>query len=153
MNKLSGLVLDQYDEDNSTDKLASADVQRLPDDLFALVVMEPGAPALRKFAMATEAVTAESTQSFFRNGHKLPGELQKEAAAGLLRGHAWYGLKPHGTLEKLALGAVTLLNAALTVPEIAKKTSGNLKASKGARGAIMTPQQMKRQSMAARFGA
>lgn len=155
MNRLSGLVLDQYDEDSDGDttKLASGDVARLPDDLFALVLREPGVPPLRKYAMPTELDTAASTAAFFRNGHKLPIELQVKVASGLLEGHKWYGVEPHPTLTKLALGAVTLLNAALTVPELAKQTKGNLAASKGAKGAIMTPQQLKRQGIAARFGA
>lgn len=160
MQKLSGLVLDRYDDvddaifsrvtarvpllvtlDKTAADLSQGGLERLPDDVFALVLGD-GQGRLRKYAMADTGNTALSVAYFLELGHRLPGEAQKVAAAKLLEGCGWYSIIPPPELEKVALGVMSLANAALTVPGAVREAKNNLGAVQGAPG-IMTPEQIR----------
>lgn len=122
MEKLSGLVLDMYDDSNGevlrsifpiregvSDLVKTArfvsqeEREELPDGVFALVLTGGEAP-LRKYACVDAGNTALSVEYFLREGHKLPEEAQKVAAANLVTACHWYGLPPNRMLEKAAFG-------------------------------------------------
>lgn len=123
MQKLSGLILDIYDDRTGEvlkEVYASAgdlpdlikqahaitqdEYSRLPDESFALV-LEDGDVELKKFATIDEGNTALSVVYFLKTAHKLPPEAQKVAAANLLEACGWYGLTPPEQLQKFALAA------------------------------------------------
>lgn len=157
MKKLSGLILDRYDDRDrqfrnvhteSFEKTAHVfthdELSRLPDETFALIIQD-GDTVLKKYSMADRGNTGLSLEYFMEYGHKLPAEAQKVAAANLLRGMAWYGLEPPFVveLEKIALGLGTLMGA-MMVPGAVQEANNNLKAVRGAGPGIMTPQQVQR---------
>jgi len=144
MQKLSGLVLDvrdDYDgsvlrgifptEDSLPELVKSAATvtpeldARLPDDLFALVLVD-GDVSLRKFACIDAGNTALSVEYFLKTGHKLPLEAQKVAAANLVEACGWYGIESPEPLEKIALGLGTMLNLGLSAPGAVTKAKQNL---------------------------
>lgn len=156
----AGIVLDLYDNPRdlkaifpSVDvipdsvkvahHLSSDELAALPDDAFALVLLDDG-ERLRKFACVDEGNTVLNLAYFFRNGHKLPDEAQKVAAANLQVACGWYGIEVPEDLEKIALGMGTVVNAAM-LPSIVKGTGGqmrdNLSATRQAGNVVMTPQQ------------
>jgi len=158
MKKLSGLVLDRYDDvDNAVlgslpvpvvetflkeaHVFTHEELGRLPDETFA-VVLQDGGTTMKKFSMADQGNTALSVAYFLQTGHKLPVEAQKVAAANLMRGCHWYGMEPPAALEKIALGLGTLMGATM-IPGAARESKTNLQASRGTGGAIMTPAQIK----------
>lgn len=124
MEKLSGLILDVYD-DFKGDVLRSIfptndavpaiikEAQYLPpeqmlaqpDDLFALILRD-GDVVLRKYACVDAGNTALSVEYFMQNGHKLPAEAQKTAAENLVTACGWYSLEPPEELKKVAFGAL-----------------------------------------------
>jgi hypothetical protein len=151
----SGLILDVYDDFNGdvirslfpsrdslpelvkeADALSSIERDLLPDDAFALVLLN-GEEKLRKFACTDSGNTALSVLYFLENGHKLPEEAQKTAAANLEVACGWYDLPVKG-LEKIALlgwAARTAvehpwraLNAAMVVPGAVHDAKENQKA-------------------------
>lgn len=161
MQKLSGLVLDYYDDRGGdvlksifptkgevpgvikeAHRLSHAEQTKMPDDTFAVVISD-GDVTLRKYSMADRGNTALSVEYFLKTGHKLPLEAQKVAASNLVNACQCFGIDPPGDLQKVAIGALGLLSGALVVPGAAREASGNLKASRTAGGAIMTPEQMK----------
>jgi hypothetical protein len=160
MEKLSGLVLDRYDLDGEgrrslcgsipgyedLDKCAHVftpdELQRLPDETFALIIEDSGT-VLKKFSMADAGNTGLSVIHFLENGHKLPEEAQKVAAANLIRGCGWYHIPISDELQKIAFGAMGLINAALVAPGAMREAKNNLAAVKGAGPGIMTPDQIK----------
>jgi hypothetical protein len=73
----------------------------LPDDAFALVLLDSG-HTLRKYACTDAGNTTLSVLYFLENGHKLPESAQKVAAANLATACSWYGLEAP-ILEKIAL--------------------------------------------------
>ena len=108
MQKLSGLILDVYDDrkgevfkaifptrDEVPDLIKSAhfmteDERRaLPDDVFALVLHD-GDVTLRKFACTDPANVELSMLYFQKTAHKLPVEAQKVAAKNLLVADGWF---------------------------------------------------------------
>jgi len=120
MEKLSGLVLDVYDDQNGevlrqvyptretipeTIKVAhlldAEERSALPDDLFALV-MRDGDVVLRKYACVDEGNTQISIDYFLQTRDKLPEEAQKIAAANLLVACSWYDINPPEDLQKVA---------------------------------------------------
>jgi len=154
MDKLSGLILDYYDDGGAlltgtpeeglvkhATLLSSEERSYLPDDLFALV--DTGKSQMRKFAMATEDETKLSVAYFLRTGHRLPLEVQKLAAANLLVGCDWYDVQAPELLTKVALGTIGLVNAALMGPGAVRETKANLQAAKGAGGIVLTPAELK----------
>jgi hypothetical protein len=164
MQKLSGLVLDRYDTPaewrrflcnsrpgyDELDKIAHVftedELNRLPDDTFALILQD-GDLVMKKFSMADAGNTALSLVHFAENAHKLPEEAQKVAAANLVKGCGWYGIPVPETVEKVAFGAMGVLNAALMAPGAVRESKANLSAVQGTGGGIMTPEQIKARRM------
>ena len=161
----AGIVLDLYDNPHdlraifpSVDvipdsvkiahRLSSDELAALPDDAFALVLLDEG-DRLRKFACVDEGNTLLNVSYFFLHGHKLPVEAQKTAAENLKVACAWYGLEVPEELEKIALGLGTVMNAAM-LPSIVKGTGGqirdNLQATRMAGSTVMPPHQQHQMS-------
>jgi hypothetical protein len=155
----TGLVLDLYDDPRDlrsifpsldvvpetvkTAQVLTADMRdALPDDVFALVLME-GGDRLRKYACVDAGNTELNVAYFFKHGHKLPPEAQQLAAENLKIACAWYGIDVPEALEKVALGVNTVLTA-LTAPSQIKGAAGavsrNLAATNAAGGQVITPQ-------------
>lgn len=107
----SGLILDIYDDFRgetlrsvfprqsdmpesvkTAQVLSSEDRNLLPDDAFALVMVNEG-DKLRKFACIDEGNTQLSVMYFVKNAHKLPVIAQKTAAENLMKACGWYGLE------------------------------------------------------------
>lgn len=168
MEKLSGLVLDAYDDrtvgcevlksilsDHPGDQLSelvkeahditNEERGRLPDEAFALVLVD-GAVELKKFATIDSGNTALSIEYFLKTGHKLPEEAQKTAANNLVVAAGWYGLEVPEQLTKVALGLNTLLVGATMGPGAAHAAKSNLQAAKGA-PMIMTPGQIQSRAL------
>ncbi len=145
MEKLSGLVLDIYD-DYSGDVLRSIfpkeagvpdlikqahyitpdERDALPDHVFSLVLHNNGT-CLRKYACTDPGNTALSVEYFLKTAHKLPVEAQKTAAENLTTACGWYGIEPPEQLQKIAIGLMTAANLALSGPQIAKETGKDIK--------------------------
>jgi hypothetical protein len=123
----SGLILDVYDdvggdqlksffptrEDipgfvKQAQALSGADRNQLPDDAFALVLVN-GDEKLRKYACIDEGNTALSVLYFIKNAHKLPDEAREVVAGNLKIASGWYGLDVPEELEKEAVGVVRSL--------------------------------------------
>jgi len=121
MQKLSGLVLDVYDDPDGevlreifptyarvpevikeAHALSQEERAELPDDLYALVLIDEDT-VLRKLACVDSGNTALSVSYFLKTAHKLPDEAQKTAARNLITACGWYGITPPGDLEKIAL--------------------------------------------------
>lgn len=134
--RTSGLVLDIYDDfqgqvlrsiyptqddipDNikTAQVLSSEDREALPDDAFALVLLN-GDQKFRKFACTDEGNTSLSVQYFLKNAHKLPVEAQKTAAANLSLACGWYDLEVPPELEKVAVGLDAALSLASGAGEV-----------------------------------
>jgi hypothetical protein len=121
VEKLSGLVLDVYDDPSgevlrgifpqyeqvpelikSAHVIASGEREQLPDELFALILVD-GDVELRKYACVDAGNTALSVEYFMQLRHKLPDEAQKTAAANLITACGWYDIAPPEELQKVAL--------------------------------------------------
>jgi len=106
----------------SAEKLDKESLNKLPDDVFALVARN-GNTTFRKYACVDRGNTALSVLYFMENRDRLPLEAQKTAAANLLTACSWYDIQPPLELQKLAfvgkmIGAATLLGG---IPEASKK--------------------------------
>lgn len=134
----AGLILDLYDNPKdlgviyptldevpelvkSAEVLSVEDLNRLPDTVFALVLVD-GDTSLRKYACVDGGGTEVSMRYFLLHGHKLPEEAQKVAAANLITACGWYGISPDPAIEKIALGLNTVMTAAMA-PSLLKGTS------------------------------
>jgi hypothetical protein len=139
MLSTSGLVLDIYDDFRgevvrsiypsqesipeavkTASVLASEHRDRLPDDAFALVLLNNG-EKLRKYACIDEGNTTLAVEFFLKTGHKLPVEAQKVAAVNLVQACGLFGITPPEVLEKVAvlgamLTAIPAIQAAASVP-------------------------------------
>jgi hypothetical protein len=177
MKKLSGLVLDVYDDadgaisrelfgtpDQIPEITKEAHVltvderSALPDEAFALILMD-GNVELRKFATVDPGNTAMSVAYFLKTAHKLPAEAQSVAAENLWAACDCHGMEAPEVLKKVALalregqskeamGLLGLVNGALIVPGQVSEARKNLAATQGAQGAVMTPPEVKqRRSM------
>lgn len=121
MEKMSGLVLDVYDDMEGTilrglyptpadlpeltkeaHALTSEEHNALPDEAFALVLVD-GDVELKKFATIDAGNTALSVGYFLTTSHKLPEEAQKVAAQNLCAACGWYDLEPPEELRKMAM--------------------------------------------------
>jgi hypothetical protein len=161
MEKLSGLVLDVYDDGEGAvlrsifpaqedvpaiikeaHFLKPEERAELDSDVFALELVD-GDVSLRKFACTDPGNTALSVEYFLKTGYKLPEEAQKTAAANLVRACGWYDITPPEELTKVAIGLGTLAMGAMVLPGAAGEAKKNLQAVEGAGGAILTPQQVK----------
>lgn len=162
---LSGLVLDFYDDPRAiaacwssigdvpghvkeAHRLSPEEYGRLPDDLFALVLIDQGRQ-LRKYACIDGGNTEINCHLFLKNAHKLPEEARKVAAQNLITACGWYGLEPSAELQKEALGLGTAANLALVGPSVVKGTHQSIKqnmagvhALEGG-GAVVPPALMK----------
>ncbi len=142
--RTSGLVLDVYDDFGGhvlrsiypdfsgipeTVKTAHVispdDRQKLPDDDFALVLLNNG-EKLRKFACIDKGNTILSVQYFLKNAHKLPLEAQQKTAENLKVACGWYELAVPEPLEKVAIGMQGAMTALSAIP-IAKGTHQAIK--------------------------
>lgn len=98
------IPLDQLPEEMKSAHMLSPDeLRRLPNDLFALVLVpEEGEPPIRKFACTDREQTALSGLYFVRTYRELTPEAVKVAAANLRRAHDVYGLPDIPILETLS---------------------------------------------------
>lgn len=165
MNKLSGLVLDRYDDvdgallrfldisyfpliegHTKTARVFShEELGRLPDETFAVIIHD-GDVTMKKFSMADSGNTGLSVAFFLNTGHLLPVEAQKVAAMNLVRGCGWYDIPVPEELQKIALGLNTLVGATM-IPGAVRESKNNVAASRGTGGAILTPAQIKAQRL------
>lgn len=156
----SGLVLDVYDDFNGEtlrslypssadipDNVKTASLVRgatrdqLPDDVFALVLVNNG-EKLRKYACVDPGNTELSVQYFLKHAHKLPAEAQKVAAMNLATACSWYDMQPPEELEKIALGLGTLM-AVPTVLGAAGAIKSNMGAAKASGGQLLNAAMLK----------
>jgi hypothetical protein len=156
MEKLSGLVLDVYDDPDGeilrgifptyeevpdlikeAHQLDSGERDQLPDELFALVLVDEDT-VLRKLACVDAGNTALAVEYFLKTAHKLPLEAQKVAAENLVTACGWYDLEPPEVLGKMAGMAFNALRSAsggnlglamnaVTAPGIIQGTSQEVK--------------------------
>lgn len=122
MEKISGLVLDMFDDDTgrvmkslyanpeelpdvvkTAATLTRDQVELLPDDVFALVLRQ-GDMTLRKYACVDAGNTALHIAYFLVNHDKLPVEAIKTAASNLITACEWYDIDPPDELKKLSTG-------------------------------------------------
>lgn len=116
--RLENQILDLYDDVNLEEnlvKMASAmppelrkcelpsieDRDTKPETAFALQYVTKTAAKLAKFPIDTAVETFFSNQYFAKNGHKLPPDAQKVAAAGILKACKRFNLPPTQPVEKL----------------------------------------------------
>ncbi len=169
----SGLVLDFYDDAHGelfrelfptreeipevvkeAHALSPAERQALPDDVFALVLMD-GGQKTRKYACVDPGNTTLAIDYFLKTAHKLPVEAQKVAAQSLLTACGWYDLQPPEDLEKIALlgfvakrmvsNPIGTLQTAITAPAVAKGVGNEMKARNmvvQGQGGVVTPEQV-----------
>lgn len=147
MDKLSGLVLDIYDDPDGrilrevfprhadvpelikeARKISPEEREQLPDDVFSLVLIDEGT-TLRKYACTDPGNTALSVEYFLKTAHLLPDVAQKTAAQNLVTACGWYGIDPPEELQKVALGLGTAMNL-MAAPSLIKGTSQQIKQNK-----------------------
>jgi hypothetical protein len=85
----------------TAERLNAEELNKLPDDVFALVALD-GGRKMRKFACVDKGNTALSVIYFMENKDQLPEEAQKTAAANLITACSWYDMAPPEELEKAA---------------------------------------------------
>ena len=139
---LSGLVLDFYDNPQvlrdlwptveavpeivkTAHLLSSEEYNRLPNDVFALVMVNSG-NQLRKYACIDSGNTEMNCRLFLKNAAKLPQEARKTAALNLITACGWYGIEPPEELKKEAIGLGTAANLAIMGPSILKGTKQSI---------------------------
>lgn len=165
---LSGLVLDVYDDcGGSTLKsiyptrddvpvtvktahaLTDDERERLPDDVFALILDNGESGVLRKYACIDRGNTELAVAYFLQNKDKLPLEAQKVAASNLATACSWYEMIPPLELLKVAgigqIGGKIMGVAGAAIPALgtlqglsgtASDISGGLQRAKQSRGLI-----------------
>jgi hypothetical protein len=121
MEKLSGLVLDVYDDSDgavlrelfgTADKLPEVTKEAhaltleersaLPDEAYALILLD-GDVELKKFATVDAGNTALSIAYFLKTANKLPIEAQHVAAENLWAACEQHGFEAPEVLQKVAL--------------------------------------------------
>lgn len=124
MEKISGLVLDMFDDPagavmrkvfptkssvpellKTATALTPAQRDALPDDAYALVI-EQGGTRLRKYACVDAGTTATNITYFMMNYDKLPEVAVKTAASNLCTACTWYDIEPPDELKKLSSGNI-----------------------------------------------
>lgn len=117
MTRLSGVVIDYFDDRGETLKKIFPTLADVPDIIktasvpdkekihdpaaFALILADRG-HVMHKFACIDAGTTAMSTIYFMEHGDKLPEEAQKVAATNLTRACLQYGLVPPLAMVKMA---------------------------------------------------
>jgi hypothetical protein len=120
MRRLSGLVFDQYDDQDgrvlktfhpdpsdipdfvkTASRLTGTQIEKLADDQFALVLLDGGFK-MKKFAMVDAGNTALSIAYLLKQAHLLPADAVKIAAANLIEAATHYGLGVPEALVKAA---------------------------------------------------
>lgn len=120
MRRLSGFVFDTYDdvdgqvlrdvvEDLTTlppfvkaaHRLTSHQIDHLPDDQFALILLD-GGEKMKKFATVDRGNTTLSVVYLLKQAHLLPPEAVKTAARNLIGACQQHGLTVPSELEKAA---------------------------------------------------
>ncbi len=105
----------------TADQLSPDIRNQLPDDVYALVLLD-GGRKMRKYACTDKGNTALSVIYFLENHHRLPEEAQKTAAQNLVTACGWYDMQPPAQLEKLALvGAVMGVMSAVDAAKTGKQ--------------------------------
>lgn len=121
MNKISGLVLDIYDDPNGeilktsfpipedlpeiikhAHALTQEERNNLPDDSFALILTQDGME-FKKFATIDAGNTALSIIYFLKTAHKLPEEAQKVALNNLCCACDNYGIDPSDVIKQASV--------------------------------------------------
>jgi hypothetical protein len=127
MQKISGLVLDVYDDSEgqilnslypkyedipdfikTAEPVTQEDLDALPDDVFALILRQ-GDTTLRKYACVDAGNTTLHIGYFLSNFDKLPVEAIKVAAQNLVTACGWYDIEPPEELKKLSTGALVTI--------------------------------------------
>ena len=171
--QISGMILDFYDDSRGemlrgiyptpgeipeivkrAHVLSPEERQALPDDVYALVLLNGGETS-RKYACTDPGNTTLSVLYFLENAGKLPAEAQKVAAANLMTACGWYGMPAPDALEKIAvLGFIAnrirsnplgALQTVMTAPHVAQGVAQEIQARNAAvRGApgVVTPDQV-----------
>jgi hypothetical protein len=145
----TGSILDFYDDPNGIvlrERLPEEQVpdfikqaefldegtrERLPDDVFALVMVDQG-EKMRKFACTDKGNVALNVIYFMENRDRLPEEAQKVAAANLAQACAWYDLDvPIGLHKEAGLGSLLkaptkLLHGGLMASDVAGRASAGM---------------------------
>jgi hypothetical protein len=130
MEKLSGLVLDVFDDpagevlkgifptyDDVPEVIKTAmptdsvQLSQLPDDVFALVLHDDDNVVLRKYACIDEGNTCLHVEYFLKTAGKLPIEAQQVAAENLLTACGWYNIDPPEELQKIAVSREKIVGA------------------------------------------
>lgn len=120
MEKISGLILDIYDDPGAeilklafpteehlpelvkhAHSITPEEREALPDGAFALILEQDGLE-LKKFATIDPGNTALSVEYFMKTGGRLPEEAQKVAAYNLCVACDWHGIEPPEELMKAA---------------------------------------------------
>jgi hypothetical protein len=140
----SGLVLDVYDDFDGAvlrsvyptqgdipqsvkeaQALSPEERRTLPDDVFALVLLNNG-ESLRKYACIDKGGTTLAVEYFLKTAYKLPVEAQRVAAGNLVTACGWYGVDVPEKLAGLAGSAITALTAIPTIKGTASGIKNNL---------------------------
>jgi hypothetical protein len=104
---------------------------QLPDDVYALVMLD-GGQKMRKYACTDKGNTTLSVIYFLENHDRLPIEAQKTAAANLITACGWHGLEPPAQLTKIALiGAAMNVVGAIDAAKQGKENLAKMKARMG----------------------
>ena len=138
MEKLSGLILDVYDDsdgailrdifpeptdlselEKNAHALTPEEHNALPDDAYALVLVN-GDQVMKKFATIDSGNTALSVMYFLKTAHKLPEEAQKVAAQNLVAACGWYGLDAPELLKEAGKKKTAFLGVGIDVGSFAE---------------------------------
>jgi hypothetical protein len=140
----SGLILDVYDDFDGAvlrqvyptpdaipqtvkeaQVLSPEERRTLPDDVFALVLLNNG-ESLRKYACIDAGGTTLAVEYFLKTAYKLPVEAQRVAAGNLITACGWYDIEVPEKLAGIAGTALSALTAIPTVTGTAKSIKGNM---------------------------
>jgi hypothetical protein len=160
----SGLVLDVYDDFDGAvlrqvypafedipqtvkeaQVLSPEERRTLPDDVFALVLLNNG-ESLRKYACIDAGGTTLAVEYFLKTAYKLPPEAQRVAAENLVTACGWYDLEVPEKLAGIAGKALMAMTAVPTITGTAagiKQNMGAVRAHEAAGAGLVTPQMMK----------
>lgn len=154
MRGIAGYVIDQYDDLSgevlvsrlpsfstvpefvkTAHRLTPSEIQDLPDDGFALVLLDAG-QKMKKFAMVDAGNTALSVMYLLEQGHLLPPEAVKIAAANLVNACEHYQIAVPEQLKTAAQTGRTDVSGKAQTPyargaKVQRVQFGSPKASDG----------------------